>query len=158
MNEVVNPTSSELSNPLLAAEKASAGVGYVSLTFQVSELDPLAVLETLNVSGSRSYFENPSLHQAHAAGTPLVEWKGRGKDRFNEADAWLRKLNSNIQSIGGLPRVIASFPFYPGDEKNDLDSHLFLPTWQVATDAGVTTITLCEKANHRLPIERKAEA
>ena len=146
MNEVVNPTSSELSNPLLAAEKASAGVGYVSLTFQVSELDPLAVLETLNVSGSRSYFENPSLHQAHAAGSPLVEWKGRGKDRFNEADAWLRKLNSNIQSIGGLPRIIASFPFYPGDEKNDLDSHLFLPTWQVVTDAGVTSITLCEQA------------
>ncbi len=70
MNKVVNPTSSELSNPLLAAEKASAGLGYVSLSFQVSELDPLAVLETLNVSGARSYFENPSLHQAHASGPP----------------------------------------------------------------------------------------
>ena len=143
---MVNPTSSELSNPLLAAEKASAGVGYLSLSFQVSELDPLSVLETLNVTGARSYFENPSLRQAHASGPPLVEWKGRGKNRFNEADVWLRKLTSSIQAIGPLPRVIASFPFYPGDDKTDLDSHLFLPTWQVVTDEGVTTITLCEKA------------
>jgi len=143
---VVNPCSSELSNPLLAAEKASAGSGYISLSFQVAELDPLAVLETLNVGGSRSYFENPSLHQAHASGPPLVEWKGRGKNRFNEADAWLKKLNLSIKFVGVSPRVIASFPFYPGDEKNDLDSHLFLPTWQVVTDQGVTTVTLCEKA------------
>jgi menaquinone-specific isochorismate synthase len=143
---VLNPTSSELSNPLLAAEKASAGQGYISLSFQVSELDPLAVLETLNVSGPRSYFENPALRQAHASGPPLVEWRGRGKSRFIEADAWLRKLNSDIHTLGAPPRVIASFPFYPGEDKNDLESHLFLPTWQVVTDDGVTTVTLCEKA------------
>jgi menaquinone-specific isochorismate synthase len=143
---VLNPTSSDLSNPLLAAEKASSGEGFISLSFQVAELDPLAVLETLNVTGPRSYFENPSLRQSFASGAPLIEWRGRGKNRFIEADIWLKKINSRIHSIGALPRVIASFPFYPGDDKNDLDSHLYLPKWQVRTDEGVTTVTLCEKA------------
>jgi menaquinone-specific isochorismate synthase len=143
---VLNPISSDLSSPLHAAEKASSGEGYISLSFQVTELDPLAVLETLNVTGPRSYFENPSLHQSFASGSPLIEWHGRGKNRFVEADAWLKKINSIVHSVGTLPRVIASFPFYPGDDKNDVHSHLYLPKWQVRTDEGITTITLCDKA------------
>jgi menaquinone-specific isochorismate synthase len=143
---VTHPNLTDLITPLQAAEKASAGVGIISLSFQVPELDPLAVLETLNVSGPRSYFENPSQHLSFASGSPLIEWRGYGNKRFSEADKWIKEIYSKLKSIGELPRVVSSFPFYPGESKNDLATHLFLPQWQIKTENGVTTVTLCEKA------------
>lgn len=142
---MLNFTPSELSNHLYSAEKKCvAGGGIISISFQVPELDPLAVLETLNSSGTRAYFENPSRQSAHVAGPALTDWSGRGPKRFLQANAWMNKIYASLITIGPLPRIIASFPFYPGEQSSDLASNLYLPTWQLRTEAGVTTVTLCD--------------
>lgn len=139
-------TAVDETNVLAEAERARAGEGFVTYTFPVTELDALAVLETLDEPGPRGYFENPSRERAHAAGTPLATWTGRGAGRFQAADAWLRRLQASLTCVGGVPRIIATFPFYPGDEAQGLDARLFLPSWQVVTEQGRTTVTLAEPA------------
>ncbi len=129
---------------------------YVSYQFNVSALDPLAVLETLNVGAPRGYFETPSRRRAHAAGNPLVEWKGIGPERFSAADTWLKKLSTTVVSIGATPRVIATFPFYAGEAKVGMPSHLFLPSWQIITEEGVTSVIVIEK-NDAGVVERLME-
>ena len=81
---------------LADAEKRAGGEGFVSYTFPVPELDPLAVLETLNEPAPRGYFENPSRKRSHAAGSPLRQWAGRGEQRFIDADRWLRALDASL--------------------------------------------------------------
>ncbi len=135
-----------LTAALSAAEQSRQGTGYVSCTFQVPELDPLAVLETLDEPGQRGYFENPSRRRAHSAGSPLAQWQGLGAQRFDEADRWLRRLAAELTCLGGVPRIIAAFPFYAGTAAEDQPSRLFLPAWQVVTEDGVTTVTLAERA------------
>jgi menaquinone-specific isochorismate synthase len=139
------PTIDEV-HLLTQAERERAGDGFVTYTFPVAELDPLAVLETLDEPAPRGYFENPSRQRAHAAGSPVARWAGRGPGRFQAADAWLRQLRSTMTCVGGLPRVIATFPFYPGDDSQGLDAQLFLPAWQVVTEQGRTAVTLAEPA------------
>jgi menaquinone-specific isochorismate synthase len=131
---------------LAEAERLRAGEGYVVYTFPVAELDALAVLETLDEPAPRGYFENPSRQRAHAAGAPVASWTGRGPGRFLAADAWLRRLHASLSCVGGSPRVIATFPFYPGDATQGLEARLFLPAWQVVTEQGRTTVTLAEPA------------
>jgi menaquinone-specific isochorismate synthase len=131
---------------LAEAERLRAGEGYVVYTFPVAELDALAVLETLDEPAPRGYFENPSRQRAHAAGAPVATWTGRGPGRFLAADAWLRRLHASLTCVGGSPRVIATFPFYPGDATQGLEARLFLPAWQVVTEQGRTTVTLAEPA------------
>jgi menaquinone-specific isochorismate synthase len=131
---------------LARAEAIRQGEGIVAFTIQVPELDPLAVLETLDEPAPRGYFENPSRQRAHAAGSPVASWSGRGPARFAEADRWLRQLHAEMSCVGGVPRVIATFPFYPGDGTQGLDARLFLPAWQVVTEQGITRVTLTEHA------------
>ncbi len=131
---------------LAEAERLRAGEGYVVYTFPVAELDALAVLETLDEPAPRGYFENPSRQRAHAAGAPVATWTGRGPGRFFAADAWLRRLHASLSCVGGSPRVIATFPFYPGDATQGPEARLFLPAWQVVTEQGRTTVTLAEPA------------
>lgn len=131
---------------LAEAERRRDGEGWVSYAFTVAELDPLAVLETLDEPAPRGYFENPSRRRAHAAGSPVAQWTGRGPDRFQEADRWLRALQAGLSCVGMQPRIIATFPFYPGDAAGGADSRLFLPAWQVITESNQTTVILAEPA------------
>ncbi len=146
-------THSEIRDALTQAISLRPDCQYVSYQFNVPALDPLAVLETLNVGAPRGYFETPSRRRAHAAGNPLVEWKGIGPERFNAADAWLKKLFTAVVSLGATPRVIATFPFYAGEAQVGMPSHLFLPSWQIITEEGVTSVILVEK-NDASVIER----
>lgn len=139
-------TAEDLLVALSAAEQARQGEGYVACTFKVPELDPLAVLESLDEPAPRGYFENPSRRRAHAAASPIAEWRGAGPQRFAQADRWLRDLHQQLTCIGGPPRVIATFPFYPGDADDAQQARLFLPAWQVVTEDGITTVTLADKA------------
>ena len=133
---------------LAEAEKRAAGEGLVCYTFTAPELDPLAVLETLDEPAPRGYFENPSRRRSHAAGSPLRQWAGRGEQRFAHADRWLRDLDAELTCVGERPRIIATFPFYPGnaDTGAGAEAKLFLPGWQVICEDGQTTVTLCEPA------------
>jgi len=139
-------TADDLLVALSAAEQARQGEGYICCTFKVPELDPLAVLESLDEPAPRGYFENPSRRRAHAAASPIAEWLGAGPQRFHQADRWLRDLYATMTCIGGVPRVIATFPFYPGDQAEAQKSRMFLPAWQVVTEDGITTVTLADKA------------
>jgi len=132
---------------LTEAEAVRDGSGWIAYTFATAPLDPLAVLETLAEPAPRGYFENPSRQRAHAAGKPVIEWQGRGPRRFHAADQWLVKIKAQISSVGGSPRIIATFPFYPGDDKSGMDAKLFLPAWQVVTENDVTLVTLAEPAS-----------
>lgn len=85
---------------LARAEAIRQGEGIVAYTVQVPELDPLAVLETLDEPAPRGYFENPSRQRAHAAGSPVASWSGRGPARFAEADRWLRQLHAQVSCVG----------------------------------------------------------
>lgn len=128
------------------AEAERGGDGWISYAFSVPALDPLAVMETLDPAGLRGYFENPSRDRAHAAGEPVAIWKGRGERRFQEADRWVRTLNSKLSCVGEPPRLIATFPFYPGTAEGGIDACVFLPSWQVVTEDGRTKVTLAEAA------------
>jgi len=132
---------------LAEAETSAAGEGLIAYTFSVPELDPLAVMETLDEPAPRGYFENPSRQRAHAAGAPVAQWTGRGEYRFNLADKWLRALDARLTCVGPRPRVIATFPFYPGDDHQGAEARLFLPGWQVVTESSVTRVTLVEAAS-----------
>ena len=136
-----------LRQELSSAETTRAGLGYVSLTITVPTLDALAVLETLNESGPRTYMETPAGGIAYAAGAPVEAWEGSGIDRFTEADKWLKNLSSKITSVGRSPRICARFPFHPGADDTKQTSRLFLPSWQVLTVRGHTEVTLVEPAN-----------
>ncbi len=131
---------------LAAAELASTHTGFVTYSFAVPELDALAVLETLDESAPRGYFENPSRKRAHAAGSALLQWRGRGENRFESADQWLRALDAQLYCVGQRPRIIATFPFYPGTIESGADARLFLPAWQVVTENDITMVTLAEVA------------
>lgn len=131
---------------LAQAEAMSGGRGFISYAFEAPELDPLAVLETLDEPAPRGYFENPSRGRAHSAGAPVRQWRGHGERRFAEADAWLRELDASLTCVGPRPRVVATFPFYPGSEQEGTEACLFLPGWQVVTEDGSTTVTLVEPA------------
>jgi len=131
---------------LAAAEARAVEGGFVSYTFAAPELDPLAVLETLGEPAPRGYFENPSRKRAHAAGSPVRHWSGRGDRRFEQADEWLRDLDASLTCVGARPRVIATFPFYPGTAEAGAEARLFLPNWQVVSEDGQTTVTLVEPA------------
>jgi hypothetical protein len=96
---------------LADAENRAGGEGFVSYTFPAPELDPLAVLETLDEPAPRGYFENPSRKRSHAAGSPLRQWAGRGDQRFVDADRWLRELDASLTCVGPRPRIIETFPF-----------------------------------------------
>ncbi len=139
-------TAVDEAHALSAAARTRGDQGFVVYTFPVAELDALAVLETLDEPAPRGYFENPSRQRAHAAGSPVATWTGRGPGRFLAADAWLRRLHASLTCLGGSPRVIATFPFYPGDATQGLEARLFLPAWQVVTEQGRTTVTLAEPA------------
>ena len=138
--------ASDEATALTAAESLSAGRGYVAYSFTAPELDPLAVMETLDEPAPRGYFENPSRRRAHAAGSPVATWTGRGEQRFADADSWLRRLDADLVCVGARPRVIATFPFYPGTHQDGDRSRLFLPSWQVINEDGVTTVSLVEPA------------
>lgn len=141
----VEPVKSIDEAALLAdAEKAAAGEGFLSYTFPVPELDPLAVLETLDEPAPRGYFENPSRKRAHAAGSPVRQWTGRGEERFAQADRWLRETDAKLTCVGPRPRIIATFPFYPGTATEGAEAKLFLPSWQVISEDGHTVVTLVE--------------
>ena len=99
---------------LAKAEARAVENGFVAYEFEVAELDPLAVLETLDEPAPRGYFENPSRRRSHAAGAPVRQWRGRGERRFAGADDWLKELDASLTCVGARPRVIATFPFYPG--------------------------------------------
>lgn len=142
-------THSEIRDALIKAECGGKNCKYVSYQFEVPALDPLAVLETLNESAPRGYFETPSRKRAFAAGSPVVEWKGVGSDRFTAADVWMKKLSQSVVSLGDTPRVIATFPFYAGDTQQGIPSHLFLPAWQIITEEGKTRVILVEKYNDK---------
>lgn len=131
---------------LAEAEAKAAGAGLLSYTFPVPELDPLAVLETLNEPAPRGYFENPSRKRAHAAGSPIRQWTGRGEKRFELADRWLKETDAILTCVGARPRVIATFPFYPGTDEAGAEAKLFLPSWQVVNEDGATFVTLVEPA------------
>lgn len=129
------------------AEAVRGGEGWITYAFNTPALDPLAVLETLEPKGPRGYFENPSRERAHAAGEPVAVWRGRGERRFLEADRWIRNLNAKLTCVGDCPRLIATFPFYPGTAEGGMDACVFLPSWQVVTEDGRTKVTLAEPAS-----------
>ncbi|MGA0134329.1 MAG: isochorismate synthase [Opitutales bacterium] len=136
----------EIRDQLEQAEAEREGRGWISYSFASAELDPLAVLETLAPPAPRGYFENPSRSRAHAAAEPVAIWRGRGERRFIEADRWMRDLNAQLSCVGPAPRLIATFPFYPGSAEAGQDTVLFLPSWQVVTEEGRTRVTLAESA------------
>lgn len=131
---------------LRSAESLRAGVGHLSLTIEVPTLDPLAVLETLDESGARTYLETPTRGIAFAAGSPVAAWEGSGVARFAEADQWLATIAAQMTSIGRGPRICARFPFHPNSQDEKQTARLFLPAWQVLTQAGRTEVTLVEPA------------
>lgn len=140
-------SAESLRDQLRSGEACRAGSGHLSLTVEVPALDALAVLETLDESGARSYLETPARGVAFAAGAPVAAWEGSGAARFAEADGWLAGIASQVTSIGRAPRVCARFPFHPSSEDNRQTSRLFLPSWQVLTVGGRTEVTLVEPAS-----------
>jgi hypothetical protein len=144
----MDPTKALDDADLLAQAEARASEnGFVSYQFEVPELDPLAVLETLDEPRAARLFREPFPPPRPCRGRSR---SGSGADAANVASPTptpaLRELDASLTSVGQRPRVIATFPFYPGTETEGAEARLFLPGWQVVSEDGVTTVTLVELA------------
>jgi len=146
-------------HPAPRPQPLAGRLAFVSQSFEVPHLDPLAVLETLAPSGPCAYVETPARGLAFAAGDAVAQWEGAGPGRFDEADRWLRQLAASLGAAGTPPRICARFPFHPGGEGAGLPSRLFLPSWQVVSSDRATTVVLVEPADAESAIRlaRRAE-
>jgi len=107
----------------------------VSITLQVSHLDPLAVLDSIYEPGeSHGYFEHPGQSWALAGAEAVWEVEEEGPGRFTRLRDALLDWNDHTILIGDAdlpeagPHFICSVPF----AESGATAHLFLPLWQVA--------------------------
>ena len=118
----------------------------VSISIEVSALDPLAVLESIFEATERHFYvERPAEGVALAGAEEVVSFTTRGAGRFQACQAFIDDTLANAVAVGcadhpfGGPHFFAAFAFEPdGAEAPFAPASIFVPRWQVATRGGCT--------------------
>jgi menaquinone-specific isochorismate synthase len=120
----------------------------VSITIEVEELDPLAVLESIFEPGERHFYaERPSEGWAIAGAESVLEFTASGPGRFAECQRFIDGALGDAIAVGdqdvpfGGPHFFAAFSFLDSvaaDEPFEA-AFMFVPRWQVAHRDGRTT-------------------
>jgi len=134
----------------------------VSITIQVEDLDPLAVLESIFEPGERHFYaERPSEGWAIAGAESVLSFSTSGRGRFSACQRFIDRVLGDAIAVGdqdiafGGPHFFAAFTF--------LDSVaagapfeaacVFVPRWQVANRDGRTTAVANLVVDGDSPIE-----
>jgi menaquinone-specific isochorismate synthase len=144
--------SPEALNAFLAeCRDAAAQAGrpmLVSITVQVENLDPLAVLESIFEPGERHFYaERPSEGWAIAGAESVLSSSASGPGRFSECQKFIDRTLEDAIAVGepdapfGGPHFFAAFAFLDtvGAAEPFEAACVFVPRWQVAHRDGRTT-------------------
>jgi menaquinone-specific isochorismate synthase len=151
IDPVANATPEALNGFLAECRDAAAQSGrpsLVSITVEVEDLDPLAVLESIFEAGERHFYaERPSEGWAIAGAESVLGFTARGPGRFAECQRFVDGALGDTIAVGdqgvpfGGPHFFAAFSFLdsvaPGEPFEA--AHVFVPRWQVARRDGRTT-------------------
>jgi menaquinone-specific isochorismate synthase len=119
----------------------------VSITIQVDDLDPLAVLESIFEPGERHFYaERPSEGWAIAAAESVLSFSTSGPGRFAACQRFIDRVLGDAVAVGdqdipfGGPHFLATFSFLDSvaDDEPFEAACLFVPRWQVARRDGRT--------------------
>jgi menaquinone-specific isochorismate synthase len=120
----------------------------VSITIQVENLDPLAVLESIFEPGERHFYaERPSEGWAIAGAESVLSFSASGPGRFSECQKFIDRTLEDAIAVGepdapfGGPHFFAAFAFLDtvGAAEPFEAACVFVPRWQVAHRDGRTT-------------------
>ncbi|MGF1531794.1 MAG: isochorismate synthase MenF [Puniceicoccaceae bacterium] len=129
-----------------AARAVVSGEGILgSISLQVGELDPLAVLQSIfEPDEDHLYLENPAGEFALAGAETVVGLELRGEDRFRLARQWMGRMKDRLVQTGdrvnGLdgPAFLWAMPFSGASRTT---GKLFVPRWQVIRRGGYCVAT-----------------
>ena len=120
----------------------------VSITVQVENLDPLAVLESIFEPGERHFYaERPSEGWAIAGAESVLSFSASGPGRFSEGQKFIDRTLGDAIAVGepeapfGGPHFFAAFSFLDavGVGEPFEAACVFVPRWQVGHRDGRTT-------------------
>lgn len=118
---------------------------FVSISLEIESVDPLVALEKIAQPNQLNfYFENKSKGQAIAAIDSAAKLHLKGKQRFENAQKFIKFHIANTITFGNLnhsfsgPHFCCSFGFF--DENTQPNSPfppatVFLPRWQIVRDS-----------------------
>ncbi len=131
-----------------AAAVRAARPQLVSISLEVSALDPLAVLESIFEPGEPHFYaERPDLETALAGAETAAAFETSGTGRFAAVQRWVEEMLAHTIAVGdvnapfGGPHFFASFTFADNVEPGEPfpAARVFVPRWQVARAGAVTT-------------------
>jgi menaquinone-specific isochorismate synthase len=148
------------------AARAVSGPRLVSISMEVDELDPLAVLESIFEPGElHFYVEKASEHLAIAGAEAVLSFASRGPGRFAECQRWVEATLSAALAVGPQslpfagPQFFYAFAFHdevePGEPFPAVQC--FVPRWQVGSREGRTVATANLLVAPDTPVEALAE-
>jgi len=150
LNPAENSSPTALKNFLAQCQAVAAKAGHaqlVSISLEVSALDPLAVLESIFEPGERHFYvERPAESFAVAGAEAVVAFTASGPQRFGACQQFIDETLAQSIAVGDLqapfagPHFFTAFTFF--DESEDGEpfeaASVFVPRWQVSTSAGRT--------------------
>ncbi len=151
IDPVANASPGALSGFLCECRDGAARAGrprLVSITIQVEDLDPLAVLESIFEPGERHFYaERPSEGWAVAGAETALTFSTSGPGRFEACQRFVDEALGDAVAVGdqevpfGGPHFFAAFSFLDsvGAGEPFEAARLLVPRWQVARRDGRTT-------------------
>ncbi|UKO99607.1 isochorismate synthase [Nostoc sp. UHCC 0870] len=136
----------------------------VSISLAIDWVDPLIVLDKLAQANEINfYFENKSKVEAIAAIDAVTKIQINGKDRFHQAEYFIKSNLKNIINFGDTSKAFTGahffcyFSFF--DQTHQVDypfpsATVFLPRWQVAVknDQCILVINTIVNASFNIPL------
>ncbi|MDF9827212.1 menaquinone-specific isochorismate synthase [Ereboglobus sp. PH5-10] len=120
----------------------------VSITLEVSALDPLAVLESIFEPNERHFYvERPAENFALAGAEAVLEFSARGAQRFADCQRFIDSTLADAIAVGDQtatfagPHFFTAYSFFDSTEPGEPfeSAGVFIPRWQVALANGRTT-------------------
>jgi menaquinone-specific isochorismate synthase len=134
----------------------------VSITVEVDNLDPLAVLESIfEPRQTHFYAERPSEGWAIAAAESVLSFSASGAERFAECQRFIDTTLEDTIVVGNQelpfagPHFLSAFTFLDtvgGDEPFEA-ARLFVPRWQVGQRNGTTAAVANLMIDALAPVE-----
>ncbi|MCF7686714.1 MAG: isochorismate synthase [Cephaloticoccus sp.] len=145
LDPVSNQTPDALRNFLAQCQKAAHRAHrpqLVSISMEVTALDPLSVLASIFEPLERHFYvERPFEHLAIAGAEAVLEFSATGPGRFDACQAFIDDVLGNSIVVGDQgvpfagPHFFTAFAFFNdvGTDEPFPSASVFVPRWQVAT-------------------------
>jgi menaquinone-specific isochorismate synthase len=168
IDPVANASAEALGGFLSECRDGAAQAGrpsLVSITIEVEDLDPLAVLESIFEPGERHFYaERPAEGWAIAGAESVLGFSTAGPGRFAACQRFIDATLGDAIAVGdqgvpfGGPHFFAAFAFLDSvapDEPFEA-ACVFVPRWQVARRSGRTTAVANMLVDGDSPVEQLA--